>query len=152
MDRRERKPLRYSKEINLCINSQGKLPEWRMRQRNRVAWSNKLVQYLLDRFPEDRLSWCLWHEQKGIFVWLMVCLWGAGGYLPLPLEPWQCRPRTRLIWAYIERLSSVVEPRLLKACQRSSSRILLCRMRHPTLQQSALLHTALIPKHIYGLA
>ena len=91
-------------------------------------------------------------EQKGIFLWLMVCLFGAVGCLPLPVEPWQCLPRTRLIWAYVELLYPALEPYLLKACQQSLSRILLCPMQHPTLQHSAPLHIAVIPECFYGPA
>lgn len=53
--------------------------------------------------------------QKGILLWLMVCLLKVVGCLPLPVETWQCLPRTRLIWAYVERLSSALEPYLLKS-------------------------------------
>lgn len=90
--------------------------------------------------------------QKGILLWLMVCLLKVVGCLPLPVETWQCLPRTRLIWAYVERLSSALEPYLLKACQQSLSQILLCPLQHPTLQHSAPPHSAPIPRYFYALA
>lgn len=140
--------LGKEKLFALCVITHRKkssdgLFERRKRLRAPVTYSNKLARHLL-------VPW--WHTtrivsagvcdslQKGIFLWLMVCLLGAVGCLPLPVEPWQSLPRSELglCWAALPLPWS---PVYSKAANRASMRS--CSIPCSTLHYSTVPHCTL---------
>lgn len=159
-DRRDGELQKFRDAKLLWIITHGKkasdgLFEWRRRHRTQGTHSNKLVLYLLLPWwcthPEDTISCRVW-QQSGIFLWLMLCLFGAVG-MPSP-PPSQQRPHSVFPgpdWSGL-MLSCFPKPQSPVCSEPANSQIMLCPVQHPSLQLSAPLHITLIPEYFYILA